>query len=160
MPGRGPTRRRDRARRLRRARRSDRIRPGVRREGGQTYEPEERGTYGHRPAAGEGPRPCSSPKPPSTTCWYGPRPGSSRPSAGCCTRNWTTARTSKRARLLRRARFPVPKTLDGYDFTNVKLPDGYARDELLSLDFVGRAQDLVFYGKTDAARPTWPPRWA
>ena len=27
--------------------------------------------------------------------------------------------TSKRARLLRRARFPVPKTLDGYDFTNV-----------------------------------------
>ena len=53
--------------------------------------------------------------------------------------------TSKRARLLRRARFPVPKTLDGYDFTNVKLPDGYARDELLSLDFVGRAQDLVFY---------------
>ena len=56
--------------------------------------------------------------------------------------------TSKRARLLRRARFPVPKTLDGYDFTNVKLPDGYARDELLSLDFVGRAQDLVFYGKT------------
>ena len=56
--------------------------------------------------------------------------------------------TAKRARLLRRARFPVPKTLDGYDFTNVKLPDGYARDELLSLDFVGRAQDLVFYGKT------------
>lgn len=30
----------------------------------------------------------------------------------------------------------------------MKLPDGYARDELLSLDFVGRAQDLVFYGKT------------
>ncbi len=29
--------------------------------------------------------------------------------------------TAKRARLLRRARFPVPKTLDGYDFTNVKL---------------------------------------
>lgn len=56
--------------------------------------------------------------------------------------------TAKRARLLRRARFPVPKTLDGYDFTNVKLPDGYTRDELLSLDFVGKAQDLVFYGKT------------
>lgn len=55
--------------------------------------------------------------------------------------------TSKRARLLRRARFPVPKTLDGYDFTNVKLPDGYARDELLSLDFVGRAQDLVFHAQ-------------
>ena len=62
---------------------------------------------------------------------------------------WATPRQLQAVdRLLRRARFPVPKTLDGYDFTNVKLPDGYARDELLSLDFVGRAQDLVFYGKT------------
>ena len=44
---------------------------------------------------------------------------------------------SKRERLLRRARFPV-----------VKGPDGYALDGLLDLDFVPRAQDLVFYGKT------------
>lgn len=55
---------------------------------------------------------------------------------------------SKRARLLRRARFPVPKGLDGYDFANVRFPDGYSRDELLSLDFIAKAQDLVFYGKT------------
>lgn len=33
---------------------------------------------------------------------------------------------SKRERLLRRARFPVVKSLDGYDFSNVRLPDGYA----------------------------------
>ncbi len=55
---------------------------------------------------------------------------------------------SKRERLLRRARFPVVKSLDGYDFSNVRLPDGYALDGLLDLDFVPRAQDLVFYGKT------------
>ena len=55
---------------------------------------------------------------------------------------------SKRERLLRRARFPVVKGPDGYDFSNVRLPDGYALDGLLDLDFVPRAQDLVFYGKT------------
>lgn len=46
--------------------------------------------------------------------------------------------TAKRARLMRRAKFPVPKGLDGYDFSDVRLPDGYTR----------HAQDLVFYGKT------------
>ena len=55
---------------------------------------------------------------------------------------------SKRERLLRRARFPVVKSLDGYDFSNVRLPDGYALDGLLDLDFVPCAQDLVFYDKT------------
>lgn len=43
---------------------------------------------------------------------------------------------------------PVVKGLDGYDFTNVRLPDGYMLDELLGLGFIPRAQDLVFYGKT------------
>lgn len=50
---------------------------------------------------------------------------------------------SKRERLLRRARFPVVKSLDGYDFSNVRLPDGYALDGLLDLDFVPCAQDCV-----------------
>lgn len=61
MPGRGPTRRRDRARRLRRARRSDADTTWRSPGGRTTYEPEERGTYGHRPAAGEGPRPVHLP---------------------------------------------------------------------------------------------------
>ena len=47
--------------------------------------------------------------------------------------------TSKRARLLRRARFPVPKTLDGYDFTNVKLP-------CLCSMFFRRCGHVVFRG--------------
>lgn len=56
--------------------------------------------------------------------------------------------TAKRERLLRRARFPVMKTLDGYDYTHVRLPDGYTRDQLTSLEFLDHAQDLVFYGRT------------
>lgn len=56
--------------------------------------------------------------------------------------------SSKRARLMRQARFPVPKSLDGYDFTNVRLPDGYDREQMTRLDFMDKAQDLVFYGRT------------
>lgn len=56
--------------------------------------------------------------------------------------------TAKKQRLLRRAKFPVVKSLDGYDFTHVKLPDGYTKEQLTSLDFLSRAQDLVFYGRT------------
>lgn len=67
---------------------------------------------------------------------------------------------SKRARLMRQARFPVPKSLDGYDFANVRLPDGYTKEQLTGLDFAAKAQDLVFYGKTGVERPTWPPPWA
>ena len=55
---------------------------------------------------------------------------------------------SRRARLMRQARFPVPKSLDGYDFMNVRLPDGYDRERMTGLDFMDRAQDLVFYGRT------------
>lgn len=67
---------------------------------------------------------------------------------------------AKHDRLLRRARFPVVKGLDGYDFTNVRLPDGYMLDELLGLGFIPRAQDLVFYGKTGRACSTRSSRAA
>ncbi len=43
---------------------------------------------------------------------------------------------AKRARLLRQARFPVPKALDGFDWSNVAFPDGWGRDEMCSLAFV------------------------
>ena len=147
MPGRGPTRRRDRARRLRRARRPDRIRPGVRREGGQrmSQRNEER-TDIDRLRARARALFISQATIDDLLAWATPR--QLQAVDRLLRTELDNRETAKRARLLRRARFPVPKTLDGYDFTNVKLPDGYARDELLSLDFVGRAQDLVFYGKT------------
>ncbi len=55
---------------------------------------------------------------------------------------------SRRARLLRQARFPVPKSAEGFDWSNVSFPDGWGRDDMLSLAFVGAAEDLVFYGPT------------
>ena len=55
---------------------------------------------------------------------------------------------TKRARLLRQARFPVPKALDGFDWSNVAFLDGWGRDEMCSLAFVRDAEDLVFYGQT------------
>ena len=55
---------------------------------------------------------------------------------------------ARRARLLRQARFPVPKSAEGFDWSNVSFPDGWGRDEMLSLAFVRDAEDLVFYGQT------------
>ena len=35
---------------------------------------------------------------------------------------------SKRERLLRQARFPVPKSLEGFDWSNVSFPEGWGVD--------------------------------
>lgn len=53
---------------------------------------------------------------------------------------------SKRASLLRRCALPAPKTLDGYDWTAVSWPEGFGRDDLLSLSFMERREDLVLMG--------------
>ena len=53
---------------------------------------------------------------------------------------------AKRARLLRQARFPVPKSVEVFDWSNVAFPDGWGRDEMLSLAFVRDAEDLVLRG--------------
>ena len=50
---------------------------------------------------------------------------------------------AKRERLLRQARFPVSKSADGFDWTNVSFLDGWGRKDMLLLGFVGAAQDLV-----------------
>lgn len=54
----------------------------------------------------------------------------------------------KAARLYRQARFPARKTLEGYDFGEVGLPEGYTKDDLVSLAFIDNAQDFVFLGPT------------
>lgn len=55
---------------------------------------------------------------------------------------------AKRQRLLRQARFPVPKSFDGFDWSNVSFPDGWGREDMCSLAFVRDAEDLVLYGQT------------
>jgi DNA replication protein DnaC len=55
---------------------------------------------------------------------------------------------SKRRRLLRQARFPVPKSFEGFDWSGVSFPEGWGAEEMASLAFVGAAEDLVFHGQT------------
>ena len=68
--------------------------------------------------------------------------------SGMLARELESRERSKRARLLRQARFPVPKAVEGFDWSNVRFPEGWGRDEMLSPGFVGRAEDLVFHGPT------------
>jgi DNA replication protein DnaC len=53
----------------------------------------------------------------------------------------------KRERLMRKARFPAPKSFVGYDFSQVIFPEDYSAEDLRSLAFVDEAQDFVFHGK-------------
>lgn len=55
---------------------------------------------------------------------------------------------TKRARLLRQARLPVHKSAEGFDWSHVRFSEGWGRDDMLSLGFVGPREDLVFFGKT------------
>lgn len=55
---------------------------------------------------------------------------------------------NRRARMMRKAKFPAVKTFDGYDFSQVAFPDGYGPDDIRGLGFVERAQDFVFHGQT------------
>ena len=53
---------------------------------------------------------------------------------------------SRRAQLLRRCGLPAPKTFDGYAWSAVSWPDGLGREDLLSLSFLERREDLVLMG--------------
>ena len=53
---------------------------------------------------------------------------------------------SKRRRLFRQAGFPQNKTLVGYDWIMASFPADWGREQLESLEFVERAEDLVLYG--------------
>ena len=53
---------------------------------------------------------------------------------------------SKRNRLLRQAGFPQSKELDGYDWSMAAFPTDWGREQLVSLEFIDHAEDLVLYG--------------
>ena len=75
-------------------------------------------------------------------------PGQLEACSGMLARELESRERSKRARLLRQARFPVPKSLEGFDWSNVGFPDGWGREEMASLAFVEAAEDLVLHGPT------------
>ena len=53
---------------------------------------------------------------------------------------------SKRTRLLNRARFPMPKSLENYDFSSVRFPPSLTREELEGCGFIKKKTNLVCYG--------------
>jgi len=53
---------------------------------------------------------------------------------------------SRKTRLLNRAKFPVLKSLEGYDFTAVRLPPSLSKESLESCQFVQRKTNLVCFG--------------
>lgn len=65
---------------------------------------------------------------------------------GLFTAEHASRKAARQSRLLKAARLPAMKSLDGYDFTQVRLPDGFGRDQLTGLDFLDGGGDLVFYG--------------
>lgn len=79
-------------------------------------------------------------------------PGQLAACSGMLARELESRERSKRARLLRQARFPVPKAVEGFDWSNVRFPEGWGRDEMLSLSLSrlrrARAEDLAFHGPT------------
>lgn len=65
---------------------------------------------------------------------------------GVISRELATRETSRKARLMKHAAFPVVKTFEGYDFTGIKFPGNFTREQMLSLDFIAEKKTLVFYG--------------
>lgn len=59
---------------------------------------------------------------------------------------------SKRSSLLRRCALPAPKTFDGYDWSAVSWPEGMGREDLFSLGFLGRREDLVLMGDVSTGK--------
>ena len=55
---------------------------------------------------------------------------------------------NRHARLMRKAKFPAIKSLDDFDFGKIVFPEGYTKEDLLSLRFIERKQDFVFMGAT------------
>lgn len=53
---------------------------------------------------------------------------------------------NKAAKMLRDAHFPVPKSLDAFDWSVVEFPDKWSLEEMLTLRFVDDTQDLVLFG--------------
>lgn len=86
----------------------------------------------------------------ATVAWFleTATPGQLAACSGMLAREPGSRERSKRARLLRQARFPVPKAVEGFDWSNARFPEGWGRDEMLSPGFVGRAEDLVSRGPT------------
>ena len=53
---------------------------------------------------------------------------------------------SRKTRLLNRAGFPMIKSFEEYDFSEIRFPPAFGREELLSCMFIPEKKNLVLYG--------------
>ena len=53
---------------------------------------------------------------------------------------------NKKTRLLKRAGFPVLKSLSAYDFSEIRFPPDLSREQLLGCRFIAEKKNLVLYG--------------
>lgn len=53
---------------------------------------------------------------------------------------------ARRSRLTRNATFPVVKTFEGYDWSNLNWPPDWGRAQLTALEFITQQENLVLYG--------------
>jgi DNA replication protein DnaC len=49
-------------------------------------------------------------------------------------------------RLIRQAKFPVVKSFDGYNYDPITWPHGFDKEQLLSLDFIKKKQNIICLG--------------
>ena len=63
---------------------------------------------------------------------------------------------SRRAQLPGRCALPQAKTLDGYDWGSVAWPGSFGRDDLLSLSFLDRHEDVVLMGDVGTGKTHMP----
>lgn len=62
------------------------------------------------------------------------------------TQEQASRQVAKRARLTRQATFPVIKTFDGYDWSNLHWPPDWGRAQLTGFEFITNQENLVLYG--------------
>jgi len=58
-----------------------------------------------------------------------------------------TERKNRRVdQLIKRANFPMAKTLEGYDFTPITFPEDFDQEALLSLEFIQKKENILMIG--------------
>lgn len=63
-------------------------------------------------------------------------------------RELATRAANRHARPLRQARFPNTKSVDTFDYSDLRFQEGYGWDDLVGLGWLERRQDFVFHGPT------------
>lgn len=53
---------------------------------------------------------------------------------------------NKKTRLLKQAKFEVYKNLEGYDFSNVEIPEILSIESLAEGEYIDKKENLIFYG--------------